>query len=72
MQRDDEIWSVNRIKQDKYFSWKIMHEMREEKYLEKALLKVESSGQHLGFNILIAINLDVQQKQTINLKRVWE
>ena len=49
-----------------------MYEMREEKYLEKALLKVEASGQHLGFNILIAINLDVQQKQTINLKRVWE
>ena len=24
---DDEIWSVNRMKHKKYFSWKVMHKM---------------------------------------------
>ena len=52
-----EIWSVNRILQDKNFSLKIMLKMFMRLVLElflvfrKALYKVKASGQHLSFNI---------------------
>ena len=29
-QTDNETWSINRIKQEKYFSWKIMQKMKQE------------------------------------------